>query len=917
MALAPLPNLTLGAVVQQLDSGFHWFGPTIVYSFPTSTTGLIGTSGELITFSALNANQQTKAVMALSLWDDLIAPSFVVGTPGSTNIEFGNTRLAGVYAQAYYPTDGTVWFSSNANGVDLLTPVIGAHGFLTYIHELGHALGLNHMGAYDGPGNFTPNSYQDSTVLSVMSYFGPSWGPGAKNGEGLVAWADWVGADNKLYEPQTPMLNDIYAIQQIYGADPSTRIGDTVYGFHSTVGAASGGIYDFTSNLNPIMCIYDSSGIDTLDLSGWSTSSTISLVPGTFSSGNSMTNNISMAYSCVIENAVGGAGADVLVGNDFNNTLNGGAGGDTLTGGAGADTLMGGDGYDLVSYYSSVASVNIDLSLTGAQTSTGDASGDVLSGFEGVDGSNNGGDVLTGDASGNWINGRGGNDYIVGGAGADTLIGGDGYDIFGYYSSVARVLVDLSLTGAQASTGDASGDVLSGFEGIDGSNTGNDILIGNSSGNWINGRGGDDYIAGGAGADTLIGGDGYDIVGYYASAAGVYSDLNLTGAQTSTGDASGDVLSGFEGIDGSNTGNDVLIGDGSGNWINGRGGHDYIVGGVGFDTLIGGDGYDSVSYYSSVAGVHVDLNLTGAQASTGDASGDVLSGFEGIDGSNTGNDILIGDGSGNWINGRGGDDYILGGAGADTMIGGEGYDIVSYYSSVARVLVDLSLAGAQASTGDASGDILSGFEGIDGSNTGNDILIGDGSGNWINSRGGDDYISGGAGADILIGGDGYDIVGYYSSVAGVRVDLSLTGAQASAGDASGDVLSGFEGIDGSNTGNDVLIGDASGNWINGRGGNDYISGGAGADTMIGGDGYDVFNFTASFGNDVIGDFIAGFGPTDSLSFSLGTAFDTFAEIMAVATQIGADTVLVIGAADTITLSNVLKSALAVDDFTFI
>jgi Ca2+-binding RTX toxin-like protein len=437
MALAPLPNLTLGAVVQQLDSGLHWFGSTITYNFPTSAGGLTSMSGESNTFSALNANQQAKAIIALGLWDDLMSTSFVGGAPGSSNIEFGNTRLAGVYAQTYFPTAGTVWL--NPNNTDLVMPVIGDHGFITYIHELGHALGLDHMGDYNGAGNFTPNSYQDSTVLSVMSYFGPSWGSGAANGEGLVAWADWVGADNKLYEPQTPMLNDVYAIQQIYGADPSARTGNTVYGFHSTVGAASGGIYDFTSNLHPIMCIYDSSGIDTLDLSGWSTSSTISLVPGTFSSGNSMTSNISIAYSCIVENAIGGAGADVLVGNDYGNTLDGGGGDDNLAGGAGADTLIGGNGQDVVSYNSSLTGVHVDLSLIGAQTSIGDASGDVLSGFENIEGSNTGSDVLIGDANGNWINGRGGNDYIVGGAGDDTLIGGDGMALNAAQASVYRL----------------------------------------------------------------------------------------------------------------------------------------------------------------------------------------------------------------------------------------------------------------------------------------------------------------------------------------------------------------------------------------------------------------------------------------------------------------------------------------------
>lgn len=49
-----------------------------------------------------------------------------------------------------------------------------------------------------------------------------------------------------------------------------------------------------------------------------------------------------------IENAVTGAGADRLVGNNANNVLNGGAGADTLAGGGGADRLVGGYGDDVL-----------------------------------------------------------------------------------------------------------------------------------------------------------------------------------------------------------------------------------------------------------------------------------------------------------------------------------------------------------------------------------------------------------------------------------------------------------------------------------------------------------------------------------------------------------------------------------------
>ncbi len=104
-----------------------------------------------------------------------------------------------------------------------------------------------------------------------MSYFGPSWGSGASNGEGLVAWADWVGSDGRLYSPQTPMMNDIMAMQAMYGADTTTRTGDTVYGFQSNITGSTAAIYNFSQNLNPIICIWDAGGNDTLNLSGWNT----------------------------------------------------------------------------------------------------------------------------------------------------------------------------------------------------------------------------------------------------------------------------------------------------------------------------------------------------------------------------------------------------------------------------------------------------------------------------------------------------------------------------------------------------------------------------------------------------------------------------------------------------------------------
>ena len=136
----------------------------------------------------------------------------------------------------------------------------------------------------------------------------------------------------------------------------TTRAGDTVYGFNSTAGNF---VFDFAQNANPVVTIWDGGGNDTLDLSGWSTSSQISLVAGSYSHANTMTYNIAIAFGADIENASGGGGSDQITGNDLGNSLwglggsdwiDGGGGNDWIDGGAGFDTLLGGTGDDTLIY---------------------------------------------------------------------------------------------------------------------------------------------------------------------------------------------------------------------------------------------------------------------------------------------------------------------------------------------------------------------------------------------------------------------------------------------------------------------------------------------------------------------------------------------------------------------------------------
>lgn len=379
-------NWTLNQVLAQLDGGQKWSGNTITYAFPSSSGGLYS-QGEAAGFRAVNDTQRAWMTLALATWDDLIPQAFAPGTAGATAIEFGYTSTNIGYAHAYYPSTGSVWF--NVTESSLVSTTLGQYGFQTFVHEIGHALGLDHMGDYNGNGNWAPSSYQDSVVLSIMSYFGPRYA--APNYSAEVMQADWVAADGETYSPQTPMLNDVMAIQAIYGTSTSTRLDNTVYGFGSTVGGPTGRIYDFNQNPNPILTVFDAGGTDTLDFSGWTSPSRIDLHAGAFSSVNHMTNNIAIAYNTVIENARGGGGNDVLIGNDAANELrgNGGddelrgsAGDDTLVGGAGNDTLDGGAGNDTAVFEGAFGSYTINVN-GGTVTLSSTASGtDVVSAVE-------------------------------------------------------------------------------------------------------------------------------------------------------------------------------------------------------------------------------------------------------------------------------------------------------------------------------------------------------------------------------------------------------------------------------------------------------------------------------------------------------------------------------------------------------
>jgi hypothetical protein len=160
----------------------------------------------------------------------------------------------------------------------------------------------------------------------------------------------------------TPMMADILAIQNLYGAS-NVHAGDTVYGF----GATAGSIYNFsTYSTAPALTIFDSGGTDTLNCSGYSQNQVINLTGGSFSNVGGLVGNIGIYTTAVIENAIGGSGADTITGNSADNTLTGNGGNDTLNGGAGNDTLDGGTGTDTAVYSGNHTQYQIALSANGS-----------------------------------------------------------------------------------------------------------------------------------------------------------------------------------------------------------------------------------------------------------------------------------------------------------------------------------------------------------------------------------------------------------------------------------------------------------------------------------------------------------------------------------------------------------------------
>ena len=400
-----------------------------------------------VDLSGLGQAGQAMARAALQAWSAVADLQFRE-TTSRADIRFTENER-GAFATSTLAGDGRVvssvvnidrsWLQTEGSRV-------GTYSFQTYMHEIGHALGLGHMGPYNGSGTF-PGSARfanDSWQASVMSYFSQTENP---NVDASYAFA------------ATLMPADILAIQRLYGAAGAGTLtaGNTVYGLGHTLGdswlgrifaAQNGAQMPGIQDAREVaMTIYDAGGFDVINFSRDAMDQRVDLRMGAASDVWGLRGNLQIAQGTVIEGYVAGSGNDVVQGNAVGNILRGGAGNDrlfgngghdSLHGGLGNDSLFGGAGNDRLfgnegaDQLTDMLGNNFMSGGMGHDRLTAGAGRDTLHGDLGNDiiWAGAGDDLIFGGPGWDTLHGQQGNDTLVGGLGRDVMTGGMGADVF-------------------------------------------------------------------------------------------------------------------------------------------------------------------------------------------------------------------------------------------------------------------------------------------------------------------------------------------------------------------------------------------------------------------------------------------------------------------------------------------------------
>ena len=722
----------------------------------------------------------------------------------------------------------------------------GTYNQRLMLHEIGHAMGLNHPGNYNGTGfNYGDHAeyWNDSHQYSNMSY----WSEGN------------TGA--AFGNMSTLALHDILAIQIEYGVNMTTRTGDDTYGYNATTGDA----YDFNStrtngsgnersNKDMAFSIWDAGGHDTIDFSGSNVGTELDLREGAFSSANGMTYNVSIAYGAVIENGVGSDHDDLIRGNAANNTLMGGKGDDTLIGGA--------EQIDLSPNPRAFTGISLNEDPTQfdqrlqVEDFTGFSGGaftiDMMVDITRMSSSETTFVSYATQSNADTFLIQGRPDSVlrieINGFIIDTdietlsLIDGQAHRLsVGWDSATGALSVHIDGEPAWTGTHQAGASIASGGTLVFGQDQ-------DTVGGWFNDRQtfqgtmGDIRVFGSHRTDGAIAQDPFSAPASEApihhwsvtpqtngsiSDGGTGSNMDLTiindGTVLTVGETAApidaDTLFGGEGQDTlyGGFGADRLNGETGQDMLYGGRGNDFLNGGDGADIIYGGDGDDTVLFSAGP-----DQNYGGAGRNTisGGASGTVLTAGTVIDLAQS-TQTLGGVNTGTWQGFHNFNNANLTGVlGTGETVRGTAANNVIRTGSNDNML--FGNGGADTLDGAGGNDMLYGGDG-------NDHAYGGRGNDEVRLGNGNDSVWAGGGAEKFYGGAGQDFISYYDSTGGVTLNLAKNTAKGSW--ASNDVVHGFEDVNGSQTGADDIIGTSGANHIRTFGGNDKVQAGAGTDRV--------------------------------------------------------------------------------------
>ncbi len=688
----------------------------------------------------------------------------------------------------------------------------GSTGYSTVVHELGHAIGLAHP--HDGgdrpdatlfPGvssDFSTGTYAlNQGIWTAMSY--------------NSGWNDRPSGTYAYGEVLTPMAFDIAALQKLYGANYAFNTEDNTYTLVNKNSQGTGW-----------SCIWDAGGIDTISNATASVGCTINLneapligrnAGGYVSAGNGICGGFTIANNVTIENAVGGSGNDILIGNITANYLAGGLGDDQICGGAGNDTIDCGDGSDYVWY--DYARSNYTISRSGDTYTvvalSGDEGSDQIVGAEYLKFSDQTvsvvsldftppstlilvGQVFTGTSSVDTLTGGAGNDVMIGLGGTDVLNGGEDSDLYVMISKSDHTAAEINDTGARGTD-----------EVRFTSTTASTLTL------YATDRGIERVVIG-TGATAMAVTTG--ITDNNVNAAALRNGVSLvgnSGKNSITGTAFSDTLDGGNGVDklSGGAGNDTYIVD----LLNSGGIQDSVIESNRstneIDTIQLRGGFNLANSTDVAIAITLAANVENLSAEyVGRTTGCL---------NIVGNDLI------NNIAGSSGRDVITGAGGSDNLSGGFGDDLFI----VTRA------------SDHTSAELINGGSGIDEIRFSSTVA---GTLNLSPNLSNVEYVSMGTGMELSASANGSAALNVNASMISYGLTIS--------GNSGNNTLTGtiFD---------DVLFGEGGKDVLIGGNGNDSIWGGFGNDTLTGGSGSDSFFFdslpSTLSNKDIITDFLSG------------------------------------------------------------